>query len=66
MAEQREIDLTDLESGPINALSAQIDALIQQRNGMVIYLANLKGVSNSGIDVQGNKLFVTPRPKEAK
>jgi hypothetical protein len=68
MEGQREIELTDLESGPISSLGAQIDALIQQRNGMVMYLANLKGVSNSGIDVRGNKLIITPRPnlKETK
>lgn len=66
MEGQREIELTDLECGPINALAGQIDALIQQRNGMVMYLANLKGVSNSGIDVRGNKLIVTPRPDNAK
>ena len=66
MNEQREIELTDVESGPINMLGAQIDQLTQQRNGMVLYLANLKGVSNSGVEVRGNKLIVTPAPGPEK
>lgn len=64
--EQEEIQLTDVEAAPINMLGAQIDQLTHQRNGMILYLANLKGVSNSGVEVRGNRLVVTPCPEKDK
>lgn len=59
--QRQEIELTETEVAPIAELGRQIEMLMQQRSGMIAYLARIKGIQNASIDIQGNKLTVTPK-----
>ena len=58
---ETEYPLTETERDVVDNQDRQISMLLQQKSGMLLLLARLRGLVNLNIDYRDGKLVTTPR-----
>ena len=58
---REEIPLTEEQSAALNEIEVQLNALAQQKVGMIMLICRMHNIRDAGIEYREGKLWKTPR-----